>query len=583
MVGCGLLLLPADADAQRGKTKGKAVPKKTVSASQKKKTQKKSSPVAKRSASRPAARKSVLQRSTASVAGAPNKSTGSRPAAVKQPRDLAGETVESGSDAASRTKQRPTMRTPVTVEQLPPAGGNNAEMKKAGLDITPRFQRPAIAPQPLYIEGNVGLYMTAGLRLNYGGNSWPYDYAIQGKFLTTDGFVDNAARREYGGSAKGGYIIDDGYGIFSGGHMGAEAEYGDETYHLYAIPAAPEREKSLLRLETTGNNSYRGLTFELRGGYTSLRLAQDAATIKETSLNGSAKVQTVWSGLSVGAGGDLRLTTLADSSIAYGKVDAFVAYATSFFRLTAGGNFDLAKNSDGSDETKLSPAAELQLFPVRGVTAVARVSGGINPVTLGRMLEQNPYVEQLPAIRQELEKISYMAELRIEPWESFGLRLMGRQRQYDRYLYFAAPAQGVFAPQYDNALVTTAIGDLYWQLDRQNLLGAMVTYSEGRLGEAKGAIPYLPTWEVEGMYGRRFSGIPLSLTATLRYIGKRNDPDGVTVMEAVPLLNLQGRYTLSSHFDLTLELNNLLDRQYELWKGYAERGIFGAVGIGMKY
>ena len=85
------------------------------------------------------------------------------------------------------------------------------------------------------------------------------------------------------------------------------------------------------------------------------------------------------------------------------------------------------------------------------------------------------------------------------------------------------------------------------------------------------------------MYGHRFVGTPLSLTATLHYIGERSDSDGVATMDAVPLIGLQGRYTLGQHFDLTLDLSNLLDREYQLWRGYAERGIYGAIGIGMKY
>jgi outer membrane receptor protein involved in Fe transport len=40
---------------------------------------------------------------------------------------------------------------------------------------------------------------------------------------------------------------------------------------------------------------------------------------------------------------------------------------------------------------------------------------------------------------------------------------------------------------------------------------------------------------------------------------------------------------LTPQFDVALEFQNILNRQYELWDGYRERGIFAALGIKSRF
>ncbi|MEP7220804.1 MAG: hypothetical protein ABI876_17900, partial [Bacteroidota bacterium] len=101
-------------------------------------------------------------------------------------------------------------------------------------------------------------------------------------------------------------------------------------------------------------------------------------------------------------------------------------------------------------------------------------------------------------------------------------------------------------------------------------------------GAAGTRIPYLPTINAEAMYGKRLSNIPLSITATLHYIGERTGATD-SLAKPVTLINLKGRYTINGHFDAMLELDNLINQKYELWSGYGERGIFGSVGIAVRY
>ncbi|MEO5928811.1 MAG: hypothetical protein ABIR47_02655 [Candidatus Kapaibacterium sp.] len=494
------------------------------------------------------------------------------------PVDLARKTYQ---DNGGTVKRQPRVMAPVNVEpvQLNSSGENEREKIQVGKYAG--FESAMLARQPFYAEGTLGIFTTAGIRLNYIGTSWPYDYSAQIKFASTNGFVTNARRTSVEAGVNGGYVIGDNYGIFSGGHMGGEISYGNDRYTLYAVDPAPERRDERWNVGASGRNSYKGTTFDLKGNYRSLAMTGDSAT-NERTLEGGANISTGWLGLTVGGGANLQLTTLKGTSINYGRVNLFAAYTNTYFKLQAGANGDFAGNSDGTSSDKILPSAEVQLYPLRGITISAGVSGGINPVSLQRLLDKNPYVSSNPLVRHEVEGLGYRAAVRIEPWESFGLRVLGSRRRYDNYSFFSARTSATFDPRYDAATVTSATGDIYWQIDGDDLLALVATYNDGQLGAAGTRIPYLPTINAEAMYGKRLSNIPLSITATLHYIGERTGATD-SLAKPVTLINLKGRYTINGHFDAMLELDNLINQNYELWSGYGERGIFGSIGIAVRY
>jgi outer membrane cobalamin receptor len=186
-----------------------------------------------------------------------------------------------------------------------------------------------------------------------------------------------------------------------------------------------------------------------------------------------------------------------------------------------------------------------------------------------------------PLVHHQSEKIGYRAGFRFEPWQSFGLRLSGARSSYDDYAYFVQAPNALFAPIYGSATVTSITGDFYLEVGHSDMIAAQGTFKEATLDSGGARVPYEPRWDAELMYLKRFSAAPLTLTATARYIGARDSGGGE--FSPVTLLGLKGRYAITSHFDATLELSNLINANYEIWPGYRERGFFGAVGIGIKY
>lgn len=567
-----LLFVTADAEAQRSRQRGRDKRAKTsvTKKSPAKKKEKKKKP-------------QVVSRNRTRTAPA----TSQRAVPVEMeptggPADLARQTFEGRSSSTpGRTKRPAPASPPLTAEQLQVLTAYQREVDGVPLKGYAEPERLRQPLRPLYAEGSIGMYVTAGLRAGFSGSSWPYDYSAQLAVHTTDGFIDNASKSGFSIGAKGGYIIDDGYGIFSGGHMGAGVEYSTENYRRYAAPGAPERSRGGWSIGMDGQNSYNGTAFELRGGYGVLTL-DEAEPVTESSLDGGVDIRVPYMGLTIGGGADLHLTQLDGTSISYGKFDAYAKYSNAIFAIRGGLSLGAGDNSDESTTVKIAPLAEVNLFPLHGVTIAAGITGGLSRGSMRQLLATNPYIVLNPLIRHEVERIGYRGTLRIEPTQGFALRLSGGIGEYDTYSFFRETSGALFAPDYDKATITKIGGDVQWEIGSRSLMAASATFMESRLDTSGTQVPYVPKWDAEVLYTQRLASLPLSITANARYIGQR-DGTGGAIMEAVPILGLKGRYAITSLFDATLELGNLTNARYELWPGYRERGFFAAVGAGVRY
>lgn len=503
-----------------------------------------------------------------------------------EPVDLALEFVLHESDTGSSVfaKRALAPLPPLTTPELDAINPQSREEEIAiPLRGYPAPDQSPLPNRPFYAEAELGLHLTAGLRAGLSGNSWPFDYHAAAGFESTDGFVENGERSRFSASLGGGYVIGLGYGIFSGGYMGADARYSTEQYRLYAVPEAPERSQVDWGLSATGTAAYAGIDFEgigrvRRAGIDEEGTGSAGGELAETSVEGMLKMNTRAIGLGWQGTVDLRLTNATPGSISYGAFDLSALFETSFFSLRAGGGVSVGGGTVGDAVVRLAPKGELRIFPTEGFTISGSVTGGVRQTTVQSMARTNPYMALDGSILPEDERIGYEATLHLEPAQSWGVRVGAARREYDSYLYFDAPAAGRFAPLYDRASVNIINGDLYWKLDSRNELLGVARYTQGSLENTPGELPYMPRWDAELSYTRRLLGTPVSLTGTLRYIGEREG--GAGALDPAVLLGFEGSYSVSRYLDLFIEGRNLLDADYQLWDGYQEQGLL--VGLGAR-
>ncbi len=85
------------------------------------------------------------------------------------------------------------------------------------------------------------------------------------------------------------------------------------------------------------------------------------------------------------------------------------------------------------------------------------------------------------------------------------------------------------------------------------------------------AIPYLPSLELRTLLAHDFP-FGLGVQATVQLVGEQYTQDGD--LPAWMLLGLELEYQLFRNFGLFLRASNLLDNDYQRWRGYQERPLF---------
>lgn len=533
----------------------------------------------------------VVKPASEGSAELPNRSEGPESIRPDEPVDLTLELLVGENDSVASTvfaKREMKKPEPISAAQL---DAINPHSKEEEIAIPLRgYPAPDQAPapnRPLYAEASLGLHLTTGLRAGLSGDTWPFDYHASLEYESTNGFVENGDRSGFSIEAGGGYVIGLDYGIFGGGYMGADARFSTETYRLYALEEAPERSHLAWGVDATGTASYAGIDFEGVGRLARTSLSDQVVTeatvvdpvadqLDETSVEGSLTGEMKAIGLGWQGLLDMRLTNTSQGSANYGAVGLSAVLDVSIFSLRGGGKLTLAGATEGENFTRFSPEAELRVHPFNGVVLSGSLSGGLRPTTVRNLAELNPYLALDGEFLPEDERVGYEVALHLEPGRSWGLRVGASRRSFDNYLFFDAPESGRFAPMYDKADVDLINGDFYWELDSRNELLVLTRYTVGSVGDSTGDLPYMPKWDAEVGYSRRLLSSPITLGGTLRYIGERTG--GTETLDPAFLVGVEGSYTVVRYLDLVVEARNLLNREYELWDGYRERGFYLGIG-----
>lgn len=234
----------------------------------------------------------------------------------------------------------------------------------------------------------------------------------------------------------------------------------------------------------------------------------------------------------------------------------------------------------------LSPDIEVKHTLFTGFGVRGYFSGSPSHSSYSQLLQENRFFG-LNSLLEHQFAWTAGGELFTEPF--FGTRILGGAywQNVKNYLYYSrevnplptvpAVTEGYYQALFDNATVVRVYGafsqdlrpgvfwlnaDAWWQIP---------TLSGG------GRIPYTETLGIKGAVSFRPSRDVL-IEAWADFRSGRRDSAGIG-MNAYTIAGARFEISVTERFGVYGKLLNMLDEEYELWRGYQERGFQGFVGL----
>ena len=234
----------------------------------------------------------------------------------------------------------------------------------------------------------------------------------------------------------------------------------------------------------------------------------------------------------------------------------------------------------------ISPDLEVKHTFFTGFGVRGYASGTPSHSSYGDLLRENRFFGLNSVLEHQFEWIAG-GEVFTEPF--FGTRILGGAswQSVKNYLYYAREAdplptvpavtEGYYQALFDNATLVRVYGafsqdlrpgvlwlnaDAWWQIP---------TLSGG------GRIPYTETLGIKGTVSFRPTGDVL-IEAWADFRSGRRDSAGIG-MDSYTTAGARFEISVTERFGVYGKLLNMLDEEYELWRGYQERGFQGFVGL----
>ena len=406
------------------------------------------------------------------------------------------------------------------------------------------------------------------------GQTMPdYDYRVSAGYHRTKGFVPHSDRSGGHMGISGGLVFNS--GAMEGSRLGGNASYGTEVYRFYGslVPAtrrtvsnyrfgvslAPAPSNSFL-LTPSLDYRYHGVTDS------SAETQQQRATV---SLNAELPLDAVTllgsmtydnASLSGAHSGHLTQFQLRLGTSRYWWNSIFVKGAV---------DFSAVKGMAGQRLSRVYP--DVAAGYVIGGSHLASVSytGGIGFTDLALQIKTNPYLSAGSVILHP-EKVRQIRLVVESDWSPVIRTTISASNEtvYNYGLMTDPLGSGIWSLSYGLAKFWSYRAEAFAKLTPNDYVSATVTVNSTEGAPGGRAVPYVPKFETAASYTHWFP-FGLSVSPTISYQGVREA--GFAVSQELPgffLAGLRAEYEPIVPLTVFVDLHNISNKKYELWKGY---------------
>ncbi|MDH7514737.1 MAG: hypothetical protein QHI48_02520 [Bacteroidota bacterium] len=470
---------------------------------------------------------------------------------------------------------------------------------------TPTPTNYAVDATTLLARASYGSYGTPALESWFGRTFFKGDMAASARLEHSDGHVPRSSYDRYAFALSGGsYFPSSAPPFFARSRVSGEGNVRFDGYSCYGDPPRQDADaldftRDALRLGARGeihSRRNRIIDYSLRAGiaYTSLKetvsvrdsipLAESSFLERAYSLEGCVRIELF----------DLPIDLSSVFAAAHHTETTLNAQHTFFFSSSASSRYSLAKDftlqgmlglyfsrgSIGSTAVRIYPALRAEYSMTDRLTLSASWRSAVENLTFRDLLDFNPYVTAGPEIRPRDIHEEFALGAAYVDRGSFRVTVTGSfkgMRNVPLFLRNETPGERQWKVRYEGYTAVTELrGELLWDILVAMNIHAALVFRDSRNTVLEQGVPYLPNGESSVRCTYLF---PFGLRTWCEgfLLGTRPCPEGA--LPSVLLVHLGAEYRILRSLGVFLEFRNVLDKRYEIFRGYRALPFTATAGI----
>ena len=442
------------------------------------------------------------------------------------------------------------------------------------------------------VSASLGTFFSPRAGLWFGQTRGDYVYSVDGNYYRTEGFAPYTDRSGGDANLSGSTRLTTYNPYFDQSKISAAMAYRSDTYHWYGAPDPRiSRNRTNLGLDAVISNWDRSpIPYTGKLGFQNFQVSDSSTTVAESrfTFGGRTRLLLFAVPLNLGVQGEAGAVSYANSSAGLSLFELSVGsqrYEWNQWSLEGSLHGYLAHGMDHQAIVRLYPHlnAAYQFGDMHTVSVT--YAPVIGPASLASKVFANRYVSSFSTIKhtddQQDVTLAIESSWSAQTRTRFAARV---QSMKDYPLYADSLSQGVWQLAYGGrTTITSFSGEVFAKLPSNDYFAAQVVASISDNTVTGSGIPYLPVFEVGASYTRQFfrrwTGI-----ARLTLIHERKDNVvRINTLPSILLIGLRCEYNVIRQATVFVDVRNLLDEEYEYWKGYQEEPFVISGGIALRW
>ena len=441
-------------------------------------------------------------------------------------------------------------------------------------------------------SASLGSYFTPQAGLWFGQTIGDYLYSVGGKYYRTKGFKSSTDRSSGSADLKGSTTLKSYNPYFDQSDIHSALTYGSETYHWYGTsnPAVSRNNTSLSLSAGIANWVNSPMPYGLDLGFENFEVSDTSRIVGETRLRigGETRVMATSVPLNVSLDAQLGSVSYANASTGLSLVELTVAsdrYTLNAFSLKGSIGGYLASGMAEQRIVRVYPHLDVAYQVNDRHTLIASYAPEVEPATLSAQIVANKYLSAASTVKHADDQLD--ATLALESDWSAGVRSKFAARvqsMMDYPLYSDSLSQGIWLLAYGGrTTIASFSAEIFAKMLANDYFAAKLTATSSYNAKIGGMVPYLPAVQLGFSYTKQivshWTGV-----ASLSLIHQRKDNViNANTMPGILLIGLRCEYELIRQATIFLDVQNLLDQQYDYWNGYQENPFVLSAGVSLRW